>query len=204
MKVEHEQLKPKKLKVETCEKSAENESCETVLQIPEHDKTEKKKKKKKKRLSGTSENGIGLNSNSLVSELAKAAVPQNEIFEKKQISGNNSPMKKGNCETTLNTPKKKTKKNQNTVENNLPLKSESQEIILPGNNVPKKKKKNKKKNKKKTLTGTKIVTPAKNPKKKSTTVRGLDISDDRLKAYGIRNPKKFKNAIIFKPLQAQP
>ena len=113
-------------------------------------------------------------------------------------------MKKGNCETTLNTPKKKTKKNQNTVENNLPLKSESQEIILPGNNVPKKKKKNKKKNKKKTLTGTKIVTPAKNPKKKSTTVRGLDISDDRLKAYGIRNPKKFKNAIIFKPLQAQP
>lgn len=95
-----------------------------------------------------------------------------------------------------NTPKKKSKNKKKQVENNSPAKNETQETNAPGNNLAKKKKK-KKKNKNKSSAGTKIVTPAKKTNKKSSTVRGLDISDDRLKAYGIRNPKKFKNAIIY-------
>lgn len=71
-------------------------------------------------------------------------------------------------------------------------------------NSKKKKKKNKKKNKKKgsgeeKSAERKVDVNSKQIKrnKKPVTIRGLDITDDRLKAYGIRNPKKFKNAMIF-------
>lgn len=69
------------------------------------------------------------------------------------------------------------------------------------------KKKNKKKKNKNSLTGTTTKpepqqkrnnTPGKkNNKSKTIKVPGLDITDDRLMAYGIKNPKRFKNAMIF-------
>ena len=167
---EQEQPKPKKVKVE--KPRIKNEILEAVTVLKENPEKKKKKKKKKKNSPGMN---VPADSNSSVTEsqpskTKKDAVKRSEVMD--------------------NSPKKKSK--EEPAEKSL-TKEEGQKTESSSINEGKKKKK-KKKNKNKVAAGT---TPVKKINKKSATIRGFDISDDRLKAYGIRNPKKFKNAMIF-------
>nr|CAG4637003.1 EOG090X05XL [Ceriodaphnia reticulata] len=190
IQVEQEQPKSKKAKVDKPLTLVENETCETAQPIQNQNKSDKKRKKNKKRLSGISEKTIVTDSDS---PTIKQAIKQSTKKPEENLMAKNDTRESN--PSVDNTPKKKSKKKKKPVANSSPTKNEAQETNPPGNNAPKKKKK--KKNQNKSSAGTKIVTPAKKINKKSTTVRGLDISDDRLKAYGIRNPKKFKNAMIY-------
>nr|CAH0107860.1 unnamed protein product [Daphnia galeata] len=167
---EQEQPKQKKVKVE--KPQIKNEILEAVAVLKENPEKKKKKKKKKKNSPGMN---VPADSNSSVTEsqpskTKKDAVKKSEVMD--------------------NSPKKKSK--ENPAEKSL-TKEEGQKTESSSINEGKKKKK-KKKNKNKVAAGT---TPVKKINKKSANIRGFDISDDRLKAYGIRNPKKFKNAMIF-------
>ncbi len=191
LQVEQEQPKSKKLKANEPSSPTESETRGTAKPIQNQDKSGKKKKKNKKRLERINEKTIVTDSHS---PAIKQAIEQATKKLEENSSAKNDTRESN--PSADNTPKKKSK-NKKQLENNSLAKNETQETNPPGNNLAKKKKK-KKKNKNKSSAGTKVVvTPAKKTNKKSTTVRGLDISDDRLKAYGIRNPKKFKNAMIY-------
>nr|CAG4640015.1 EOG090X05XL [Daphnia pulex] len=172
---EHEQPKPKKLKAD--KPQVENEIPVATELVKGNENPEKKKKKKKKKN---------------LSEMAVVTVSNPPVIPEKAVSPSkdfkmeiDSTGKKSEATCTENSPKKKKKKKQ---AKKLLVQEEDQKAGSSSVNEGKKKKKKKKKNKNATET---------TANKKSATIRGFDITDDRLKAYGIRNPKKFKNAIIF-------
>lgn len=171
MASEHEQPKAKKLKA--VKPQVENEIPEVTELVKGNENPEKKKKKKKKKN---------------LSEMVVATVSNPPVISEKAVSPSkdfkmeiDSTGKKSEATGTENSPKKKKKKKQAKKL----LAQEDQKAGSSSVNEGKKKKK-----KKKNATET-------TANKKSATIRGFDITDDRLKAYGIRNPKKFKNAIIF-------
>jgi hypothetical protein len=173
---EHEQPKPKKLKAE--KPQVKNEIPDVTELVKGNENPEKKKKKKKKKKN--------------LSEMAVATVSNPPVIPEKTVSPSkdfkmeiDSTGKKSEVTCTENSPKKKKKKKQ---AKKLLAQEEDQKTGSSSVNEGKKQKKKKKKNKNATET---------TANKKSATIRGFDITDDRLKAYGIRNPKKFKNAIIF-------
>ncbi len=176
MASEHEQPKPKKLKAE--KPQVKNEIPDVTELVKGNENPEKKKKKKKKKKN--------------LSEMAVATVSNPPVIPEKTVSPSkdfkmeiDSTGKKSEVTCTENSPKKKKKKKQ---AKKLLAQEEDQKTGSSSVNEGKKQKKKKKKNKNATET---------TANKKSATIRGFDITDDRLKAYGIRNPKKFKNAIIF-------
>ena len=179
---EHEQPKPKKLKSEKPQVENEiTEAAELVKGKENPEKKKKKKKKKKKNLAGTTV--------ATVSNLPVITTQAVSPSQESKMKINSTGKKSETTSSTENSPKKKTKKKP--IEK-LSAQEEDQKTGSSSVNEGKKKKKKKKKSK----NGTETTT-----NKKSATIRGFDITDDRLKAYGIRNPKKFKNAIIFRNLK---
>uniref|UniRef100_A0A0P4XH51 Protein KRI1 homolog n=1 Tax=Daphnia magna TaxID=35525 RepID=A0A0P4XH51_9CRUS len=192
-----QQPQPKKLKID--KQPAESEiTVEAIKPIQGNVNTDKKKKKKKKKKNIAETNDIPMST--IANEPSKKQADKTQsqpvtekpdTIDKKEKAGQINP-------STDETPRKKVKTNKKPIEANSLGTSEPPKTESASNSESKKKKKNKKKkNKNLTANGKKVAPPANKANKKSATIRGFDISDDRLKAYGIRNPKKFKNAMIF-------
>lgn len=188
---------PKKSKIEKC--PAENViTVEATSTIQENRKTNKKKKKNKnkKGTAETNDKTVATGANEPSNKQTKRTQSQ-PSKEQSETSDKKDKAAQVNSSKDV-TPKKKIKKNQKPVDDNNLGKTEVDQSKAASNGEPKKKKKKKKnKNKNQAANGKKVATPVNKTIKKSATIRGFDISDDRLKAYGIRNPKKFKNAMIF-------